>query len=164
MTAHFQLLARRIELEIDQLERTQAVAQQHWQTALRTATDQDAYLNSVALNLHSFYSGLERIFELIAIELDGGVLGGETWHTELLRQMSMEATKVRPAVLQQDTAAKLDEYRKFRHRIRNIYAANLDPERMAYLVVGLSTLWPQVRSELAAFGEFLRALASSNTA
>ena len=24
--------------------------------------DQDAYINSVALNLHSFYSGLERLF------------------------------------------------------------------------------------------------------
>lgn len=43
----------------------------------RTATDQDAYLNSVALNLHCFYSALERIFELIALELDGGTLGGE---------------------------------------------------------------------------------------
>ena len=41
----------------------------------QTAIDQDAYLNSVALNLHSFYSGLERIFELIAQELDGGVRG-----------------------------------------------------------------------------------------
>jgi len=72
----------------------------------------------VALNLHSFYSALERVFELIALELDGGALGGENWHTELLRQMSTDVPGVRPPVLQPDTAAGLDEYRKFRHRMK----------------------------------------------
>ncbi len=53
MIARYRTLARRIQLEVEELERTQAVIQRHWQTAIRTATDQDAYLNSVALNLHS---------------------------------------------------------------------------------------------------------------
>jgi len=64
--ARYQVLSRRIEPELEELERTQAAARRHWQTARATAIDQDAYLNSVALNLHSFYAGLERIFELIA--------------------------------------------------------------------------------------------------
>ena len=67
----------------------------------------------MALNLHSFYSALERVFELIALELDGGALGGESWHIELLRQMSLDVPDVRPPVLQPDTAVRLDEYRKF---------------------------------------------------
>ena len=79
MIARYQVLARRVHLELEELERTQAAIWKHWQIAIRTANDQDAYLNSVALNLHSFYSGLERIFELIALELDGGALGGEAW-------------------------------------------------------------------------------------
>ena len=119
-------------------------------------------MNSVALNLHSFYSALERIFELIALELDGGALGGEGWHTELLRQMSFDLPDVRPAVILTDTAARLDEYRKFRHRIRNIYATNLDPDRMAPLVIGLSILWPAIRQELAAFAAFLADLAGTD--
>jgi hypothetical protein len=41
--------------------------------------------------------------------------------------MSLDVPDVRPPVLQTETAARLDEYRKFRHRIRNIYATNLDP-------------------------------------
>ncbi|MBM4461423.1 MAG: antitoxin [Chloroflexi bacterium] len=159
MIARYRTLARRIQLEVEELERTQAAIQRHWQTAIRTATDQDAYLNSVALNLHSFYSGLERIFELIALELDGGALGGDAWHVELLRQMALDVPEVRPSVLQQDTAARLDEYRKFRHRIRNIYATNLDPDRMAHLVTDLPSLWPQIHRELAAFTTFLRELA-----
>lgn len=94
----------------------------------------------MALNLHSFYSGLERLFELIALEFDGGLLGGDAWHTELLRQIALDVPDVRPPVLQPNTATQLDEYRKFRHRIRNIYATNLDPDRMAPLVIGLPAL------------------------
>jgi len=160
--ARYRLLARRIELEIEEIERTQTAIQKHWQTARKTEADQDAYLNSVAPNLHSFYSALERIFELIALELDGGALGGETWHTELLRQMSLDLPDVRPAVIQPDAATRLDEYRKFRHRIRNIYATNLDPDRMAPLVAGLPALWQAVRQQLAAFAAFLTDLADAD--
>ena len=162
MIARYRLLARRIQLELEELERTQAAIQKHWQTAHRVAADQDAYLNSVALNLHSFFSALERVFELIALELDGGALGGDSWHTELLRQMSMDVPGVRPPVLQPDTAARLDEYRKFRHRIRNIYATNLDPDRMAPLVTGLPALWQAVHQELAAFAAFLADLSGAD--
>ena len=161
MIARYRVLSRRIQLELEELERTQAAIQRHWLTARKTATDHDAYLNSVALNLHSFYSALERIFELIAQELDGGVLGGDAWHTELLRQMSLDLPDVRPAVLHPDTAARLDEYRKFRHRIRNIYATNLDPDRMAPLVSGLPPLWEAVRRELDVFSAFLADLAGT---
>jgi hypothetical protein len=38
--------------------------------------DQDAFLNSVALNLYSFYNGLERVMEWVALEMDGGTLCG----------------------------------------------------------------------------------------
>jgi hypothetical protein len=161
--ARYQVLSRRIELELEELERTQAAAQRHWQTARTTTIDQDAYLNSVALNLHSFYSGLERIFELIAQELDGGVVGGDAWHTELLRQMALDVPDLRPPAIQAATADQLDEYRKFRHRIRNIYTTNLDPERMAHLVLQLPALWPQIRSELELFAQFLHGLASADS-
>lgn len=161
MIARYHALARRIEVELEELERTQAAIQRHWEAARRVATDQDAYLNSVALNLHSFYSGLERLFELIALEFDGGLLGGDTWHAELLRQIALDVPDVRPPVLQPNTASQLDEYRKFRHRIRNIYATNLDPDRMAPLVIGLPALWSRIRKELTAFLSFLRGLGTT---
>jgi len=163
MIARYLLLARRIELEVEEIEHTQAVIQRHWQTFCRAAIDQDAYLNSVALNLHSFYSGLERIFELIALELDGGTLGGDTWHTELLRQMAIDVADLRPPVLTHDTATRLDEYRKFRHRIRNIYATTLDPDRMVHLVTNLPALWAKIHAELAVFAGFLRELSGSDS-
>jgi hypothetical protein len=38
------------------------------------------YLDSVALNLHSFYTALERVFELIATTIDQEKPQGENWH------------------------------------------------------------------------------------
>lgn len=159
MMARYQALAQRIRTEMEDLERTQAIIQRHWHSARSASGDPDAYLNSVALNLHSWYSGLERVFELIALELDGGTLGGEAWHTELLRQMALDLPNVRPPVIQRETAMHLDEYRKFRHRIRNIYATSLDPARMQSLVLELPSLWGEIRQEISTFLDFLAALA-----
>ena len=162
MMTRYQALKQRIWVEIEEIGQTVAVIQRHWESARSASSDQDAYLNSVALNLHSWYSGLERIFELIAIELDGGALGGEAWHTELLRQITLDLAGIRPPVIRKEVADQLDEYRKFRHRIRNIYVTNLDPARMQPLIVELPALWAQIRQELMAFSEFLNALAQAD--
>jgi len=44
-------------------------------------------LRATASILHDFYSGIERIFERIAVTLDGGLPEGERWHQSLLQQM-----------------------------------------------------------------------------
>jgi hypothetical protein len=124
--------------------------------------DQDVYLDSVALNLHAFYAGLERLFELIAGQVDGGKLGGAAWHVELLRQMSVSLERVRPAVISPASVAALDEYRKFRHLVRHVYAINLDPERMEALMNSLAPTWEKVQSELLAFADFLEQLARAD--
>lgn len=158
MTPRYIALSQRISQEIKQLEIVFSVIQKHWQKARSGHEDRDAYLNSVALNLHGFYSGLERIFEFIASELDGGKLGGADWHRELLKQMVLDIPKVRPPVLGKEAAASLDEYRKFRHRIRNIYAVELDPVLMANLLDPLKKNWDQIRSDLLDFLVFLENL------
>ena len=116
----------------------------------------------MALNLHGFYSGLERIFELIAVDLDGIKLGGEHWHIELLRQMTLELPEVRPPVLSRDVAERLDSYRKFRHLIRNIYTTNLDPSELEKLVVALSHLWLDTRDQLDALVNYLDRLSHAD--
>ncbi len=156
--ARWKALAQRIRMEVDELERSVSAVARHWQRAKVATEDQDAFLNSVALNLHSFYNGLERVMELVAVEMDGGTLGGEAWHAELLRQMVLELPSVRPAVLSSDTGQRLDEYRKFRHRVRNIYATHLSAVRMEHLVESLPSTWKQARAELLAFADFLERL------
>ena len=40
--------------------------------------------------VHDFYTGIERIFEKIAPELNGGVPAGSAWHRELLESMALD--------------------------------------------------------------------------
>jgi hypothetical protein len=157
--ARYRVLARRIQLELEELERTETTIQKHWQTARRTATDQGCLPELGGAEPAQLLLRLGAYLRVDRPGLDGGALGGDARHTELLRQMSLDLPDVRPAVLRPDTAARLDEYRKFRHRIRNIYATNLDADRMRPLVTGLPALWEAVRRELTVFAAFLTDLA-----
>ena len=154
MTLRYRLLAARIASEVTDLDSTAVTIQRHWEHASVQAVDQDAYLNSVALNLHSWYSGLERLFEAIAVEFDGDYPRSDSWHADLLHQVALDMSPSRPPVLTRAMVDRLDEYRKFRHLIRNIYATNLSGERMASLVLGLPPLWRDVRAQLLSFAEF----------
>lgn len=42
--------------------------------------------------LHDFYTGIEKIFENIAKEIDHRLPTGEEWHSELLHQMALDIT------------------------------------------------------------------------
>jgi len=118
-------------------------------------------VDSVALNLHSFYSDLEKLFELIARYLDRGLPEGEMWHRDLLQQMSHDFSEIRPAVISQHSAAIVDEFRRFRHLVRNVYTINLVPEKMEGLMDTLPEFWPTLRAELLAFADYLDVLDSS---
>lgn len=118
----------------------------------------DGYWDGVALNLHSFYSGAERIFEDIARSFDGNIPSGPDWHVGILVQMSTEAPQHRPQVISNDVRHMLDEYRGFRHVVRNVYAFNFRPSRLKELVESLSTCFKSLKQELLAFSAFLETL------
>ncbi len=124
--------------------------------------ERDVYLESVALNLHGFYSGLERLFELIARHVDRALPAGEGWHHDLLQEMTKEIAERRPAVISPESASILDEFRRFRHLVRNVYTFNLVPQKMEPLIAALPRLWKQVQVELSAFADFLEELAQAN--
>ena len=63
MTSVYSKLAIRIRRELVDLEHVVRRAVDSWTHGLQTAVDQDVYLESVALNLHGFYSGLERRYQ-----------------------------------------------------------------------------------------------------
>lgn len=157
-----QQLIKRIRGELPDLDRTVQKALRGWQMTQRSLNDQDLYLDSVALNLQSFYSGLERIFELIARSVDQHVPDGDNWHIELLRQMALERSDIRPAIISLASATQLDEYRRFRHLVRNVYTANLQPERMRKLLSSLPNVWDNVQAEMLAYAELLQEIEDSS--
>lgn len=72
--------------------------------------------------------------------------------------MAKEIVDVRPALLSEETVASLEEYQRFRHRVRNIYSFNLIPERIKGLVERLPIIHEQVKLNLEDFAEFLENL------
>jgi len=86
MTSSEMALAERIRDEIVDLDRSVARASAAWERG-KISADQDYYLDAVALNLHGFYSGIERLFELTARHIDQAVPKGESWHQDLINQI-----------------------------------------------------------------------------
>lgn len=158
MNPAYLTLAGLIRSELGELERTRRIIESHWSKA-PTSEDPDAYAGSTALHLHALYSGAERMMERIARDVDGRVPSGEAWHSELLLQMKIEVPGVRPAVLTGETAGQLEAYRRFRHRVRNVYASLLDPGLMEPLVTGLDALMGALHRDLEAFCRFLESIA-----
>jgi hypothetical protein len=126
-------------------------------------TGDEAYWDAVALNLHGYYSGAERIFEDIARTMEGNLPDGPDWHQRLLFQMSAEIQSIRPAVIDRSTRSCLDEYRAFRHVVRNIYAFKFRPQRLQELAAGLRICFEAVQRDLTAFSGFLEKLDEYDT-
>jgi hypothetical protein len=148
-------LVERIRGEVSDLDRVVKKTWMAWNQCKKLPNEQGVYLDSVALNLHGFYSGLERIFEVIGKHVDGSIPAGDLWHRSLLKQMSQEQKDIRPAVISTDCSSRLDELRRFRHLVRNLYTFNLVPEKLEPIVSDLPALWQKVQAEILAFADFL---------
>jgi hypothetical protein len=98
---------------------------------------------------------VEQIFEDIARSIDGGLPSGAEWHISLLRQMTVEMGSLRPAVIEGKTRQCLDEYRGFRHIVRNVYAFNLRPTRLDELVKDAPECVASLSADLLAFADLL---------
>lgn len=150
------ILSARIDSELAELKLVVERSLKAWDKA--TKQDDDFFLDSVALNLHAFYSGLERIFEKLASTIDGTVPSAVNWHQELLTQMQTEIPSIRPAVISFQLKEALEEYRGFRHVVRNVYSYHLKPEKLKILVSSLEHTFTQATEELQLFGDFLKKL------
>ena len=146
-------LAERIRQELSEISRVVARISEGWERARRS--NDDFYHDSVALNLQGFYSGFERLFTQITEVVEGDLPHGENWHQQLLRQMITEVPMIRPAVISKETGAKLNDYRGFRHVVRNVYAYKFDPNKLEKLVRSVPDLFTQLEAELLAFATFL---------
>jgi len=152
MKKMYLVISSRIKNEIIEIEETIKRAQKAWELIKE---EDSLYIDSVALNLHNFYSGLERIFSLIAKEIDGKIIETPDWHKELLLQMSIEIPYVRPAIISKELKEKLENYRAFRHVVRNIYAYKLKPEKIRDLITNLPIIWEETKKYLLDFCNFL---------
>ena len=85
---------------------------------------------------------------------------GEGWHRRLLERMAMP-TDTRPAVLQEGTQRDLQEFLRFRHLVRNLYADELRAEPIQRLIEQLQPTWALLAEDIAAFQSWLTTIAQS---
>jgi hypothetical protein len=78
--------------------------------------------------------GIERVFQIIATEIDGGIPQGEEWHKRLLINMTIEIAGVRPPVISSGLYNSLRLYLGFRHVVRQAYGFQLDESKLEELV------------------------------
>jgi hypothetical protein len=146
-------LVKRIKQELDEIRIVISRIHHGWEQTRRL--DDDLYLDSVALNLHGFYSGFERIFTQIAETVDDDLPRAENWHELLLQQMMKEKPKIRPAVISAKTGKLLDELRRFRHIVRNVYTHKFNPGNIEKLIGFADEALERLQAELTAFANFL---------
>lgn len=156
MNTDYAALVGRIQQSLVDLDRVVSRAEFLMEKTQRTGDD--GFLDGVALNLHGFYVSVERIFEDIARTLEKSIPFGSDWHHDLLLQMSAEVSTIRPPVITQETRYCLDEYRGFRHVVRNVYTFNLQPTRLQELTEHLRDCYQAVKGDLNNFVDFLKQL------
>ena len=90
MTERFRVAAARIRQGLADAEYVVRRVERAMAAASGNARDGDLLLDSVALGMHDFYAGLERLLEHIASSIDQSLPSGPDWHRELLRQMAVD--------------------------------------------------------------------------
>jgi hypothetical protein len=156
MISRYVVLANRIQYELTFLEALVTRCERAMERSTQNPVDRDLYVAAAALHLHDFYSGAERILEMIASVIDSNVPTGRAWHRDLLTQMTLDLSDIRPPVLTVEATQALDEYLRFRHIVRNVYAFQLDVEKIAPLVLRLRATYSQLQVELETFAGFLQ--------
>ena len=155
MNTDFIVLANRIRETVSELEQVIARVERGIRAAKRHQDDVDLYIDAIALNLHDFYSGLERVFRQIGSIIDRSTPASEGWHRDLLNQMCLDLPMIRPRVLSEQTCAALEDFLRFRHIVRNVYAFRLDGDRVNQLAQKARALHDQIATDLHAFADYL---------
>ncbi len=144
-----------VEVELGQLTRLTAEVEKVNLLIAELPDLADLLYENQGLKLHNFYTGCERIFRIVASELNGALPDGYDRHKRLLARMAV-APEGRPAVISSKTARSLEKYLSFRHIVRNIYGYELEAERIAQLVAQQAAVWQEFDSEVRTFVAWLR--------
>jgi hypothetical protein len=123
-----EILLKKIKAEIiSELGHISRLMDEYYDFLEKYSSRMDTYLLRVRASfMADFYMGVEKIFRLIAEELNGGVPRGEGWHKKLLYAMTLEIKRVRPAIISEGLYQDLVKFLGFRHVVRQTYGFQLD--------------------------------------
>jgi len=157
MKNHFKILKADIKRELASLESLKLELAKVYPKSIELSIK----IRTTAGILHDFYTGIEKIFQRIATEMDGEIPKGEDWHIDLLKRMAISLPQIRPEVIGEKLARELEEYLRFRHLFRNIYGFGLRWERIDTLAKALPKILKKFEAALQKFFQFLDKLSKN---
>ena len=148
-------LTQRINDELDRIEGTLERIHRGLEKIEEVPIDVTEFIeNTIATDLADIYSGIERIFERIAREVDALMPTGSRWHKDLLAQMAEKRPERRP-VISENTHRELEELLKFRHKVTNIYGKELRYEKTIPHAKSIGELFERVSEDMNRFTDSL---------
>ena len=144
-------LTQRINDELSKIESTVGgIAKALEDIEMLPAAARPYIQESIAKKLADVYNGIENIFKRVAREVDIHLPTGDSWHKDLLTQMT-EQRPERPPVISEKTFPRLDDLLKFRHAFNNIYAEELVYEKIEPRAKSIDELFASVSKDLSIF-------------
>ncbi len=104
-------------------------------------------IRAAASTIHAFYNGVERIFSIIARDIDNKLPSGERWHMTLLTTMCVQ-NDYREPVISENTKESLEKYLAFRHYFRHSYGFVLEWEQLKPLSDDLHSTFQKLLDEI----------------
>jgi hypothetical protein len=106
---------------------------------------------AAAAFLAQFYNGIENILKRISNFQDIPLPIGETWHVELFQRFTFPSHPGLPVLFDDELADSLAPYRRFRHVVFHSYGFQLEWDKMAGGVNGVSNVFNQFQASLSAY-------------
>ncbi len=130
-----ELFLKRIGTELlSELKQVSRLMDEYRDFVNKYSDHMDIYLLRVKASfMADFYMGAEKMFEIIAEELNGGTPRGEGWHKRLLHTMAIGVKEIRPAVISNELYVDFLKFLGFRHVVRQAYGFQLDEEKLEEL-------------------------------
>ena len=111
-----------------------------------------------ALKTQQMFTAVEDLLKSTAKSFENHLDMDSGYHIELLRRMSTDVPRTRPAVLSDNSYRILDKLQSFRHFIRHAYNYELDVKELSLLQDRLNRDFDFVLTDLAHFNQFLDGL------
>lgn len=123
------------------------------------APDYPERLESVAYQLHNFYSAIEDLLKIVATYFENSVTDSAQWHSLLLKRMTQPVQGVRPAAISSESYALLNALRAFRHFFRHAYGVPIDFAQLQSNLQKAQQLKPLLDQDIE---NFLRSLGATS--
>ena len=122
-------LIEELKGDMGEIQRLQSHNTRAWERIETGARDILDY-GALAYTIHTIYGVMENYFLRISKFFENS-LPRDSWHKNLVERMAINVPGVRPAFFQDGRITRIVlELLRFRHKFRNLYGEDLNPDRM----------------------------------